>query len=127
MRNKFMSLRSHSTRDIWLEPPELKQQRLLSAYYFQGPGSISVCSILVFPHHKSVSYYPHGMDDKIKLRKLKQFAPNDSGVNGVSFSKSEIKPLPMPITLKTLEPLMKMAEPKISECTGEELSLGKLG
>ena len=67
------------------------------------------------------------MDDKIKLRKLKQFAPNDSGVNGVSFSKSEIKPLPMPITLKTLEPLMKMAEPKISECTGEELSLGKLG
>lgn len=47
------------------------------------------------------------MDDKIKLRRLKLFAPNDLGVNGVAFSKSEIKPLPMPIILETSEPLMK--------------------
>jgi len=66
------------------------------------------------------------MDDKIKLRKLKQFALNDSGVNGVAFSKSEIKPLPMPITLETPKPLVKMAELKISECSGGELSLGKI-
>ena len=32
----------------------------------------------------------------------------------------------MPITLETLEPLVKMAKFKISELTGEGFSLGKL-
>ena len=66
------------------------------------------------------------MDDKIKLRKLKRFAPNDSGVNGVAFSKSEIKPLPMAITLETPEPLVKMAELMISECSGGNFLWGSL-